>query len=340
MGRKGALTEVEKSKIIQGLHKKHSTLAISKIIGRDHRTVKKFACNPSSCNGRSDKGKMRKNGPVSQRDLNLIKREVRRNPLQTSKQVLEAAGVPGVPRTSRCRVLKKIATCGKADIRPPLKDRHKKERLQWAQKYMKQPFEHVLFTDECRATLDGPDGWKRGWFSQEHGRPHLLRRQQGGGGVMFWAGIVDSELVGPFRVKDGVKMTAGVYVDFLKLNFFPWHKSQSLAFRKKFVYMHDNAPSHAARLTTEYLNHVFARYGNIMEWPPCSPDLNPIENLWSIVKRKVYSAGKQYHTKDDLWEAIVTATKEVSSDEIKKLTSSMDRRLFSVISNGGSYVKY
>ena len=67
------------------------------------------------------------------------------------------------------------------------------------------------------------------------------------------------------------------------------------------------------------------------------PGLNPIANYWSIVKRKVYSAGKKYHTKDDLWETIVTATKE---DEIKKLTSLMNRRLFSVISNGGSYVKY
>ena len=85
------------------------------------------------------------------------------------------------------------------------------------------------------------------------GRPHLLMHQQGASSVMFWAGIVDSELVGSFKVKDSVKMTAGVYVDFLKLNFIPWHKYQSLTFRKKFVYMHDNAPSHAARLTTEYI---------------------------------------------------------------------------------------
>ena len=76
---------------------------------------------------------------------------------------------------------------------------------------------------------------------------------------MLWARTVDGELVGPFKVKHGVKITAGVYADFLRENFFPWHTSKSLAFRKKFVYMHDNAPSHTARLTTEYLNHAFAR---------------------------------------------------------------------------------
>ncbi len=30
-----------------------------------------------------------------------------------------------------------------------------------------------------------------------------------------------SELVGPFRVQDGVKMSAVVYIDFLKQNFYP-----------------------------------------------------------------------------------------------------------------------
>ena len=50
MGRPGALTNVEKEKIIQGLKKKQSTLKISKTIGRDHRIVKKISNKPESCN--------------------------------------------------------------------------------------------------------------------------------------------------------------------------------------------------------------------------------------------------------------------------------------------------
>ena len=97
MGRRGALTNVEKSKIIQGLNKKRSTLEISKTIGRDHHTVKKFANKPESCNSRSDKGKLRKSTRVSHRALNSIKREVSRNPLQSNKEVFEGAGVSGIP---------------------------------------------------------------------------------------------------------------------------------------------------------------------------------------------------------------------------------------------------
>ena len=95
--------------------------------------------------------------------------------------------------------------------------------------------------------------------------------------------------------------------------------------------MQDNAPSHAAHLTTSFLKKILVKKGEIMEWPACSPDLNPIENLWSILKTEVYAGGKQYSSKEDLGNAINTTAKGISSDTIKKLTSSMDRRLLSVV---------
>ena len=42
--------------------------------------------------------------------------------------------------------------------------------------------------------------------------------------VMFWAAIVGNELVRPFRVLDGVKMTSKLYIDFLKEHLVLWHK--------------------------------------------------------------------------------------------------------------------
>ena len=90
-----------------------------------------------------------------------------------------------------------------------------------------------------------------------------------------------------------------------------WYKKKDLAFRKNMVFLHDNAPSHAARLTTEYLNSVFARHRKIMQWPACSPDLNSIENLSGILKRNIYSCGRQYASKDDPWDAVLTAAKGI-----------------------------
>ena len=141
-------------------------MEIAKELGRDHRTVEKLVISPAQCNGRSDKGKIRKQVPVSHRTMRQIKKEVRRNPLKTSKEVLESVGVPDVPKSTRCRVLR-IRKCGKSEVRPPLKDIQKKKRIDWAKNKVRVNFQGVFFTDECRATPDGPDVWRRGWYCKE-----------------------------------------------------------------------------------------------------------------------------------------------------------------------------
>ena len=42
----------------------------------------------------------------------------------------------------------------------------------------------------------------------------------GGGGVMFWAGIIDDRMIGPFIIEDGKKVNSENYQDFLLENFF------------------------------------------------------------------------------------------------------------------------
>ena len=64
--------------------------------------------------------------------------------------------------------------------------------------------------------------------------------------------------------------------------------------------MHENAPSHAAKATTQYLESIGFKNKTMMIWSPNLPDLNPIENVWSIVKQRVYADGKQYSSKDAL----------------------------------------
>uniref|UniRef100_A0AAZ1Y4I0 Tc1-like transposase DDE domain-containing protein n=1 Tax=Oreochromis aureus TaxID=47969 RepID=A0AAZ1Y4I0_OREAU len=73
----------------------------------------------------------------------------------------------------------------------------------------------------------------------------------------------------------------------------------------------------------------------LMTWPPCSPDLNPIENLWSIIKCEIYKEGKQYTSLNSVWEAVVAAARNVDGEQIKTLTGSMDGRLLSVLAKKG-----
>ena len=110
---------------------------------------------------------------------------------------------------------------------------------------------------------------------------------------MFWAAILWSKLIGPFKVPDGVKMTAFTYTEFLEQNLIPEILLLEPGLQNNFVFMLDNAPSH-----TSLMARVFLRIHNLagkrpMNWPANSPDLNPIENLWAIVKAKLYESGKQ-----------------------------------------------
>ncbi len=67
--------------------------------------------------------------------------------------------------------------------------------------------------------------------------------------------------------------------------------------------------------------------------PPCSLDLNSIENLWT-------NAGKQYNSIDELWNPITIAANDLSKDSIKVLTGSVDNRLLSVIKRDGGYINH
>ncbi|CAB4026726.1 Hypothetical predicted protein, partial [Paramuricea clavata] len=92
--------------------------------------------------------------------------------------------------------------------------------------------------------------------------------------------------------------------------------------------------------TCEALSKFGFKEGRLMMWPACSPDLNPIENFWSLLKSKVYESGKQFSSKNCLWEAIQSSAAAIHKDAIKNLTDSMSNRLIKVISAKGDYIHY
>jgi transposase len=51
------------------------------------------------------------------------------------------------------------------------------------------------------------------------------------------------------------------------------------------IFQQDNARTHTAQIVREFIEGLGRE---IMVWPPCSPDLNPIENLWTVLKQKIY----------------------------------------------------
>lgn len=337
MGKNCDLSESEKATITVSLASGFSTLQISKNLNRDHRTIKSFVFNSAKMRKRSDKGKLR---CVGRHQITSLKRTMSKMPLLSSAKLFSEAQVDVPCRMSRFRILKQIGKVKKAKKRPPLSRAHKESRLQWAKKYMKTDWSKVIFTDECRATLDGPDGFARGWIRQGHIVPANLRRQQGGGGVLFWAGIHNQNLIGPFKVDDGVKMNSISYCDLLNRKLLPYIRSLIPKDRRNTILMQDNAPSHASIHSKKFLNENGFSGNTLMDWPSCSPDLNPIENYWAVFKSKLYEGGKQYANKNDLWHGIQSTFASMDRGLIKTLTQSMDSRIVEVLSKKGNYIHH
>ena len=120
-----------------------------------------------------------------------------------------------------------------------------------------------------RVTLDRLAGWAPGWISNGHRAPLRLWSQQDGGRVLVWAGMIKDELVGPFWVKDGLKINSQTYRQFLEDTFFKqWYRKKSASFKKTMIYMQDNSPSHASKYSYGWLASKGLTDEKIMTWPP------------------------------------------------------------------------
>src|SRR5262249_54109615 len=103
------------------------------------------------------------------------------------------------------------------------------------------------------------------------------------------------------------------------------------------IFQQDNDAKHTAGLTQDWLaNQSF----EILDWPSQSPDLNPIEHLWFIVKRRL----KEYPTRpkndDELWDRVVEIWNALDIETCRRLVDSMPRRLAAVIRARGGSTKY
>ena len=77
-----------------------------------------------------------------------------------------------------------------------------------------------------------------------------------------------------------------------------------------------------------------------MEWPARSPDLNPIENLWGYMARRVYAKGRQFRSIRELQKAVLYVWDSIPLQLLKSLVCSMKNRIFDVVLKQGGPTKY
>ncbi len=75
-----------------------------------------------------------------------------------------------------------------------------------------------------------------------------------------------------------------------------------------------------------------------MDWPSMSPDLNPIEHLWGILKRKVEES--KVSNIHQLCDVVVEEWKRTPVATCEALVNVMPKRVKAVLENNGGQSKY
>jgi transposase len=222
-------------------------------------------------------------------------------------------------------------------------EEEKRKRLSFAEGYKhwtKEQWERVLFADE--AIIQGEGGTKGGrqWVRRARGtvealksenvHHHIAHPRQ----INIWACFSAAGLGYCYIYND--ILNAKRFTNILNTHLLP---SADLLFtetpRQQWYFLQDNAPTHTARITKKWLHD----HGiTCIDFPPYSPDLNPIENLWQNIENRVEQGESK--TVDELQNVLAEEWSNTPTELLQKLAHSMSQRCRDVIEMNGDHTRH
>jgi transposase len=214
--------------------------------------------------------------------------------------------------------------------KPPLTGLHKRTRLEWCRirrNWTVEQWRSVVFVDES-SFLMLPNST----------RMHIRRRQNEkyssactspshkwrSPNLMVW-GAISGAGIGPLHRCNG-HINQFVYESILNE-----HEEYLIGC----TMAQDNAPCHKTALIRDWM----VIHGiQIIPWPSCSPDLNPIEQVWSSMKRSIQ--GRHFKSKDELWNVLSELWLHFTNSFVLRFIDSMPRRVAAVIAAKGGVTRY
>jgi hypothetical protein len=243
-----------------------------------------------------------------------------------------------------------ISTKWRAKRRPKLTQAHADVRLAWAQAHLDSELAdwmRVMWSDEC--SVERGKGKRPVWvfrtpcqkWDKEMIDPYPSGKDAS---VMVWAGFSGekgrSKLIIMERDTQARRggYSARSYITALEEGLVDYYE-------EGIIFMQDNAGIHTAHITRAWLTEHNVE---LIDWPPYSPDMNPIENLWFWLKERLLELHPELLHMPGAKPTIVAAMEPliqeaweaIPEDYLIKCWSSMKRRCEAVIAAEGWYTKY
>jgi len=276
---------------------------------------------------------------TTQRMDNSIVLAAKKSPRKSSKAIQAGLAQDGkVPsqRTIRRRLAFANLKSYKPAKKPALSPKNIADRLAFCRKYQGwtgEQWRQVIFSDEsqisqfyafCRHVRRPPN--------QRNNPRYIVPTVRNAPKVMVWGAICAGGVSGLWLMPDGQTINGSVYLEVLKSKL-----PQFMTIRGCTHFQHDGAPCHQTKAAKKWLGDNGIEI--LGPWPGNSPDLNPIENCWVVLKQKVSrrnptSAAELIQAIKDVW------VKEITPAYCESLCLSMPQRINAVLQNHGQHSKY
>ena len=287
---------------------------------------------------------------LSDRETRLIKRYVNNHPNWTYNKLLSELPFT-TSRSTVYRILKEYGIIKwLAKKRPMLNETAAFRRLQWCQNYQHLTvgdWIHWIFSDEC--SVERGTGKRPQWVWRHTGQAYDKDKVQPTNkskdvSVMVWAAISKDQLSDLIVMRRDMSSrnqgyTANSYIDALQLGLLSiWEPSK--------IFQQDNARIHTANKTKAFFREINLNW--LVDWPPHSPDLNPIEHVWNLLKQKLYQlfpeaetwSGSHEAIQERIEDVLIASWAQIDRRIVYNLIESMPRRVQAVIDAEGWYTKY
>lgn len=226
--------------------------------------------------------------------------------------------------------------------KPFISHRNRLKRYNWAKKYQHwtvDDWKRVVWSDETKINVWGSDGCKYYWSRPGNPlKPHHIdvTVKHGNGSLMMWGCMTYWGPGYACQIYDGA-MNAEDYQGILGTTLRESLDYYGLKW-EDIYFQQDNDPKHTANSTKKWFSEHNVNW--IDDWPPQSPDMNPIEHLWHHLKLKLSAYDTKPTGVHDLWKRCDEEWNTFTEEECRRYIESMPARIKAVLDAKGGPTRY